>query len=178
MFQQLTEKLALAFRTIRGLGAISEANIAGPLRDIRRALLEADVHFKVARDLIDRVRSQAQGERVLRSISPGQQIIKIFHDELVAVLGGTAADLPLPTDRSHTVMLMGLQGAGKTTVCGKLARHYRERGHRPALLALDPYRPAAEDQLRTLGRQLDVPVWGGGAGDVPGAARAGRQRAR
>ncbi len=172
MFSALTEKLEDSFRKLRGLGKISEANIADALREIRMALLEADVDFKVAKDLIEAVKTRALGEEVLRTVSPGQQIVKIFHDELVTLLGGGAKELDLtPPQR---ILLVGLNGAGKTTTSAKLAGWLKKQGKRPLLLALDLYRPAAITQLQVLGQQLGVPVFAPAAGetDVVRATRA------
>ena len=172
MFSALTEKLEDTFRKLRGLGKISEANIADALREIRLALLEADVDFKVAKDLIEAVKTRALGEEVLRTVSPGQQIVKIFHDELVTLLGSGAKELDLtPPQR---ILLVGLNGAGKTTTSAKLAAWLKKQGKRPLLLALDLYRPAAITQLQVLGQQLGVPVFAPAAGetDVVRATRA------
>ncbi len=157
MFSLLADKLQGVFRNLSGKGKISESNITDALREVRMALLEADVHFQVAKDFIARVKEQAMGEAVLKSVSPGQQIVKIFHDELTRVLGGEASELNLtPPAR---LLIVGLNGAGKTTTCGKLANFLRKQGKAPALIACDLYRPAAIEQLATLGRQLNVPVF-------------------
>lgn len=157
MFSILTDKLEDAFKKLRGLGRISESNIADAMREVRMALLEADVDFKVAKDLIEAVKEQALGEAVLRTVSPGQQIVKIFHDELVKVLGDSSTALKLePTQR---ILMVGLNGAGKTTTTAKLAHWLKKQGKRPLLIALDLYRPAAVKQLQVLGAQLEVPVW-------------------
>ena len=157
MFSLLADKLQGVFRDLSGKGKISESNITDALREVRMALLEADVHFQVAKDFIARVKEQAMGEAVLKSVSPGQQIVKIFHDELTRVLGGEASELNLtPPAR---LLIVGLNGAGKTTTCGKLANFLRKQGKAPALIACDLYRPAAIEQLATLGRQLGVPVF-------------------
>ncbi|HTJ00770.1 MAG TPA: signal recognition particle protein [Dongiaceae bacterium] len=158
MFDSLSSKLQNAFRNLRGLGKISEDNVADSLREVRMALLEADVNFKVARDFIERVKTKAVGAEVLASVSPGQQIIKIIHDELVALLGDQNAGINLAGNPS-CVMLVGLHGAGKTTSSGKLARLLLKQGRTPLLVAADVYRPAAMDQLETLGKQLDIPVF-------------------
>ena len=158
MFDALTNKLQKVFRDLRGLGQISESNVADSLREVRMALLEADVNFKVARDFIERVKTKAIGTEVVRSIQPGQQVIKVIHDELVALLGSENAGLQL-TGNPASLMLVGLHGSGKTTSSGKLARLLLKQGRRPLLVAADVYRPAAMDQLETLGRQLDIPVF-------------------
>ena len=158
MFDSLSSKLQNAFKNLRGLGKISESNVADSLREVRLALLDADVNFKVARDFIDRVKEQAVGQEVIQSIQPGQQIIKIIQDELVALLGSSNAALTL-TGNPACVMMVGLHGSGKTTSSGKLARLLHKQGRAPLLVAADVYRPAAMDQLETLGRQLDLPVF-------------------
>ncbi len=157
MFSLLADKLQGVFRDLSGKGKISESNITDALREVRMALLEADVHFQVAKDFIARVKEQAMGEAVLKSVSPGQQIVKIFHDELTRVLGGEASELNLTAPAR--LLIVGLNGAGKTTTCGKLANFLRKQGKAPALIACDLYRPAAIEQLATLGRQLGVPVF-------------------
>lgn len=158
MFDSLSGKLQNVFRNLRGLGRISDANVSDALRDVRLALLDADVNFKVARDFVERVKQQAIGQEVIQSIQPGQQVIKIIHDELVALLGAQNAGLNL--DATPACLLMvGLHGSGKTTSSGKLARLLQKQGRAPLLVAADVYRPAAMDQLATLGEKLGVPVW-------------------
>ncbi len=157
MFDSLSGRLQNAFRDLRGLGKISESNVADALREVRLALLEADVNFKVARDFIERVKAKSIGVEVVQSIQPGQQIIKIIHDELVDLLGSTNAGLNLNANPS-CILMVGLHGSGKTTSSGKLARLLHKQGRAPLLVAADPHRPAAMDQLETLGRQLDLPV--------------------
>jgi len=158
MFDSLSGKLQNAFRNLRGLGKISEANVGDALREVRMALLEADVNFKVARDFIERVKTKALGAEVVASVQPGQQIIKIIHDELVDLLGSTNAALKLDTNPS-CILMVGLHGAGKTTSSGKLARLLQKQGRQPLLVAADVYRPAAMDQLETLGKQIEIPVF-------------------
>src|SRR5436305_8471779 len=157
MFDSLSTKLQNAFRNLRGLGKISEENVGEALREVRLALLEADVNFKVARDFIERVKAKAIGQEVVRSIQPGQQVIKIIHDELVELLGSANAGLQLSGNPS-CVLMLGLHGSGKTTSSGKLARLLLKQGRTPLLVATDVYRPAAMDQLATLGRQRDIRV--------------------
>ena len=157
MFSQLGDKLQDIFKELRGHGTISESNIDAALRQVRLALLEADVDFQVAKNFIGRVREKALGEAVLRSITPGQQIVKIFHDELTALLGGDAA--PLILDKRTRILIVGLNGSGKTTSSAKLARFLKKEGHAPALIACDLQRPAAIEQLATLGKQIEVPVY-------------------
>jgi signal recognition particle subunit SRP54 len=158
MFDSLSGKLQNAFRNLRGLGKISAANIADPLREVRMALLEADVNFKVARDFIERVKSKAVGAEVIQSVQPGQQIIKIIHDELVDLLGSTNAGLNL-SGNPCCILMVGLHGSGKTTSSGKLARLLQKQGRQPLLVAADVNRPAAMDQLETLGKQIEIPVF-------------------
>ncbi|MBM3836510.1 MAG: signal recognition particle protein [Verrucomicrobia bacterium] len=158
MFDTLSGKLQNVFKNLRGLGKISESNISDSIRDVRLALLDADVNFKVARDFIEKVKEQAIGQKVIQSIQPGQQIIKIIHDELVNLLGSANAEIELGGNPG-CVMLVGLHGSGKTTSAGKLARWLNKQGRSPLLVACDVYRPAAMDQLETLGRQLELPVF-------------------
>src|SRR5215469_16883745 len=158
MFDSLSSKLQNAFRNLRGLGKISETNVSDSLREVRLALLEADVNFKVARDFIERVKSKSIGAEVVQSIQPGQQIIKIIHDELVDLLGSQNASLNLNGNPS-CILMVGLHGSGKTTSSGKLARLLHKQGRAPLLIAADVYRPAAMDQLETLGKQLEIPVF-------------------
>lgn len=157
MFSRLSEKLQGVLKDLRGHGRISEQNVTDSLREIRMALLEADVHFAVAKDFIARVREKALGEEVLLSISPGQQIVKIFHDELTSLLGGDTA--PLASNRPLKILIVGLNGAGKTTSSAKLARYLKTQGRQPRLVACDLDRPAAVAQLVSLGEQVDVPVY-------------------
>ena len=158
MFDSLSSKLQNTFRNLRGLGTISESNVSDSLRDVRLALLEADVNFKVARDFIERVKAKALGQEVIQSIHPGQQIIKVIHDELVGLLGSENAGLNLNSN-PNAILMVGLHGSGKTTSSGKLARLLHKQGRAPLLVAADVYRPAAMDQLETLGKQIDVPVF-------------------
>src|SRR5882724_2089414 len=158
MFDSLSSKLQNAFRNLRGLGKISEENAGDALREVRLALLEADVNFKVARDFIERVKAKSLGQEVVQSIQPGQQIIKIIHDELVELLGSANAGLQLSGNPS-CVLMVGLHGSGKTTSSGKLGRLLHKQGRTPLLVAADVYRPAAMDQLEKLGQQLELPVF-------------------
>src|SRR5262245_43311243 len=158
MFDHLTSKLQNVFRNLRGLGKITETNVSESLRDVRMALLDADVNFKVARDFIERVKTKSLGQEVIQSVQPGQQIIKIIHDELVDLLGSENAGLELKSSPA-CIMMVGLHGSGKTTSSGKLARLLAKQGRQPLLVAADVYRPAAMDQLEKLGQQLGVPVF-------------------
>jgi signal recognition particle subunit SRP54 len=158
MFDSLSSKLQNAFKNLRGLGKISESNVSDALRDVRLALLEADVNFKVARDFIDRVKAKSIGQEVIQSIQPGQQIIKVIHDELVDLLGSQNAGLDLAGNPT-CILMVGLHGSGKTTSSGKLARLLHKQGRAPLLVAADVYRPAAMDQLDTLAKQLSVPAF-------------------
>jgi signal recognition particle subunit SRP54 len=158
MFDSLSSKLQNAFKNLRGLVKISESNVSDSLREVRLALLEADVNFKVARDFIEKVKVQAVGQEVIQSIQPGQQIVKIIHDELVKLLGSENAGLQL-SGNPACILMVGLHGSGKTTSSGKLARLLHKQGRSPLLVAADVYRPAAMDQLETLGKQLDLPVF-------------------
>lgn len=158
-FESLGDKLQSAFKDLRGKGKLSESDIDGALREVRRALLEADVNFKVAKDFIAHVREKAMGEEVFGSLKPDQTVIKIVRDELTELLGGTQSKITLSSTGMTVIMLVGLQGAGKTTTAGKLALMFKKKGHRPLLAACDVYRPAAIKQLEVLGQQTDVPVY-------------------
>src|SRR5229473_3812774 len=158
MFETLSGKLQNAFRNLRGLGKISESNVGDSLREVRLALLDADVNFKVVKDFIERVKSKSLGQEVIQSIQPGQQIIKIIHDELVDLLGSANAGLQLSGNPS-CVLMVGLHGSGKTTSSAKLGKLLLKQGRTPLLVAADVYRPAAMDQLETLGKQIGIPVF-------------------
>jgi signal recognition particle subunit SRP54 len=160
MFENLSDKLDLIFKKLRGQGVMTEENIKDALREVRLVLLEADVNFRVVKDFIEKVRVRAIGSQVLQSITPGQQVIKIVHEELVALMGGGDDNsLDLAAKPPVAIMLVGLQGSGKTTTCGKLARHLKSERRRPLLVPADVYRPAAIEQLKTLGRQLSIEVF-------------------
>lgn len=158
-FEGLGDKLQSAFKDLRGKGKLSESDIDAALREVRRALLEADVNFKVAKDFIAHVREKAMGEEVFGSLKPDQTVIKIVRDELTELLGGTQSKITLSSTGMTVIMLVGLQGAGKTTTAGKLALMFKKKGHRLMLAACDVYRPAAIKQLEVLGEQTDVPVY-------------------
>jgi len=159
VFDELSEKLDAVLGRLKQRGLLTEPMIREGLRDVRRVLLEADVNFQVVKDFLGRVEEKSVGEKVLKSIAPGQQIVKIVHDELVAMLGDRPEPLKVAPVPPTVVMLVGLQGSGKTTTAAKLAKRMTREGRAPALAALDPYRPAAIDQLETLGRQIQVPVF-------------------
>ncbi|MBM3860530.1 MAG: signal recognition particle protein [Verrucomicrobia bacterium] len=159
MFDSLSDKLQSALKKLRGYGKLTEKNVSDALREVRLALLEADVNYKVAKDFIERTKQKALGQEVLNSVSPGQQIVKIVHDELVALMGGTGEDPMMPKLASGHWMMVGLHGCGKTTTCGKFARLMAKQGRKPLLVACDVYRPAAMDQLETLGKQIQIPVF-------------------
>lgn len=160
MLDSLTNRLTGILDRLRGFGRLTEENIQEALREVRVALLEADVNFKVVKGFIDRVRVKAVGQDVLQSLTPGQQVVKVVRDELVELLGGSAHRLAMAPHPPTVVMLVGLQGSGKTTSAAKLARHFQKQGQHPLLAAADVYRPAAVEQLKTLGAQLGIPVVG------------------
>ena len=183
MFESLGEKLESVFRRLRGHGKLTEKNIEEALREVRLALLEADVNFKVVKDFIDRVKGQALGQEVLMSLTPEQQFIKIVHTELVALLGGERTELDLAAAPPVVLMLVGLNGSGKTTTSGKLARYLKtELKRSPYLVPADTYRPAAIDQLQIIAKEVGVPVHptpqDGSAGDPVAIAKAGVDAAR
>lgn len=162
MFSNLSDRLDSVFKTLRGHGKISEANVRDALKQVRRALLEADVNYKVVKSFLDAVTEESLGEKVLSSVTPGQQIIKIIYDKMVALLGGQHRPVRFAKHPAPTIwMLVGLQGSGKTTTCGKLAKHFSKAGRKPHMIAADLARPAAIEQLKTLGRQLNIPVHSG-----------------
>jgi len=166
MFEQLSDKLNTTFERLRGRARVSESDLEEALRDVRVALLEADVNFKVVRQLVATVRERALGEKVLESVTGAQQVVKIVHDALVEMLGGAAVPLARAEHPPTVLLLVGLQGSGKTTTAAKLANVLRKQGRRPLLVAADVYRPAAIDQLRTLGKQLGIPMIAVEAGRV------------
>src|SRR3954470_24038220 len=158
MFDTLSDKLQATLGDLRGHGTLSEADLSKAMREIRLALLEADVNFQVVRDFVARVRERAVGEEVLKSITPGQQVVKIVHDELAALMGSGDSRLAFAGRPPTVILLAGLQGSGKTTAAAKLALLLRKEGRQPSLVAADLQRPAAIDQLEQLGRQIQVPV--------------------
>ena len=158
MFEMLTERLNGVFKQLRSRGRLSEANIDDAMREVRRALLEADVNYKVARSFIARIKERAIGQEVLKSITPGQQVVKVVHDELIALMGNQNAALQFAESPPSAIMMVGLQGSGKTTASAKLARLLASENKKPLLVAADIYRPAAIDQLCVLAEQVGVPV--------------------
>ncbi len=177
MFETLTDRLGTAMRNLRGVGKLSEENMADALKEVRTALLAADVHFRVARDFIERVKAEAQGQDVLKSVTPGQQIVKIIHDELEKLLGEGTPELL--DKKPLRVMLIGLQGSGKTTTAAKLGRLLKKRGYRPQVVACDPYRPAAIDQLETMAKREDLAFYAErDHKDVPRIGRNAVERAK
>ncbi len=167
MFEALSEKLEGIFKKLKGRGLLREEDIVSALKEIKMALLEADVNFKVVKDFTERVRVKAIGKEVTESITPGQQVVKIVHDELCSLMGGKHSKINLSPNPPTVLMLVGLHGSGKTTTTAKLAKGFKKDGRRPVLVAMDTARPAAIDQLITLGSQIDVPVYSTRAGDSP-----------
>jgi signal recognition particle subunit SRP54 len=159
MFDSISEKLESIFKKLKGKGFISDADIDAALKEVRLALLEADVNFKVVKDFIQRIREKAHGKQVLDSLTPGQQVVKIVHEELCSLLGSSNARITLSPNPPTIIMMVGLHGSGKTTTSAKLARIFKKEGRRPLLVACDLQRPAAIDQLITLGSQIDIPVY-------------------
>jgi signal recognition particle subunit SRP54 len=166
MFDNLSEKLQRVFKNLRGEGRLSAANMEAALREIRVALLEADVNFKVVKQLIEAVKVKAMGEEVLQSLTPSQQVIAIVRDELIKVLGSHESKLRFANDPPSVFMIVGLQGSGKTTSTGKLARWLTKNGHRPEVVSVDVYRPAAREQLRIVAREINIPIYAGEAGET------------
>jgi len=159
MLEEFTEKINIAFKKLRGLASINEKNINEPLRDLKRVLLEADVNYKVVKSLIDQVQKKSLGQEVIRSITPGQQVVKIFYDELKKILGDSTSEFIMRPNHPMLVMIVGLQGSGKTTFCVKLSHYARKKGKNPSIIAADPYRPAAVKQLEIMGKAADIPVF-------------------
>ena len=159
MFEEISGRFESIFRKLKGRGKLSEDNIAEAMRDVKRALLEADVNYKVVKKFTAEVQQKALGSEVLSSITPGQQFVKIVHEELTALMGGSARQIRFHTNRTNVIVLAGLQGSGKTTACAKLGLYFRKQGHRPLLVACDTHRAAAIDQLEALGKSLAIPVF-------------------
>ncbi|GJM43823.1 MAG: signal recognition particle protein [Gemmatimonadota bacterium] len=177
MFEDLSSRLEGVFKSLRGRGVLTEDNVREALREIRRALLEADVHYKVAKDFVKRVEERAVGQEVLKGIHPGQQVVKVVHDEMVQLLGGTVAEPNITGSPPVPVMVVGLQGSGKTTTCAKLANWLKKKGRRPYLVPADPYRPAARDQLIKLAQANGHAVYEGPEEDPVEICRRGMQEA-
>lgn len=177
MFEDLSSRLEGVFRSLRGRGVLTESDVREALREVRRALLEADVHYKVAKDFVKRLEERAVGKEILRGLHPGAQVVQVVHEEMVDLLGGTASRPNLSGSPPAPVMLVGLQGSGKTTTCVKLANWVRKQGRRPFLVPADPYRPAARDQLVKLARANDHPVYEGTEDDAVEICRRGVQEA-
>ncbi len=182
MFASLSDRLTATFKNLRGKGRLSEADVDATVREIRTALLEADVALPVVREFTARVKERALGAEVSKALNPAQQIVKIVHEELVAILGGETRRLRLAKTPPTVILLAGLQGAGKTTLAGKLARHLKDGGHAPLLVAADLQRPNAVDQLTVVGERAGVPVHapepGNGVGDPVAVAQSGVALAR
>lgn len=166
MFSNLSEKLDKVFRNIRGKGYLTEQNIKDALREIRLALLEADVNFRIVKNFVAEVEKRALGAEVMKSLTPGQQVIKIVHEQLIALMDTEGFELKAYNNKLTKIMLVGLQGSGKTTACAKLALHFRKKNLKPMLVACDVYRPAAVDQLQILGKQISIPVIAADTKDV------------
>jgi len=159
MLEDLSQKLESVFQKLRGYGKLTESNVADSMKEIRRALLEADVNYKVVKDFVASVQEKAIGQDVLRSVTPGQMIVKIVHSQLIELLGETSTQIKIAGIPPTIVMLTGLQGSGKTTFAGKFAQFFRKKGRHPMLVAADVYRPAAIEQLKVVGKSLDIPVY-------------------
>ena len=176
MFESLSEKLNAVFQRMGSKGRLTEKDVDRALRDVRMALLEADVNFRVARELVDRIRGRALGDEVMRSLSPGQQVVKITNEEITSILGGESGRRPTPTRKPGVILMVGLNGSGKTTTAAKLARYLKQSGQPPVLVAADLHRPAAIKQLETLGSQVGVDVYT--APDARSAADVARDGVR
>jgi signal recognition particle subunit SRP54 len=178
MFEELSTRFDSIFKKLRGRGKLTEENVSEAVRDVKRALLEADVNYKVVKKFAAVVQEKAMGAEVLDSITPGQQFVKLVQDELAAVMGGAARQIKFHTNRVNVIVLAGLQGSGKTTACAKLALHFRKQGHKPMMAACDTYRAAAIDQLETLGKALGVPVYSDRAAKPVAIAAAALEAAK
>jgi signal recognition particle subunit SRP54 len=166
MFDNLSEKLQRVFKNLRGEGRLSAENMEGALREIRMALLEADVNFKVVKQLIENIKAKAMGEEVLSALSPSQQVVKIVQEELIKILGSHESRLRFANEPPSVFMIVGLQGSGKTTTTGKLSRWLSKNGHRPMMVSVDIYRPAAREQLKVIARDIGLPVYEGAPGET------------
>ena len=176
MFDTLSEKLQRIFKNLKGEGRITEEHLDVTLKEIRIALLEADVNFKVVKQFTDAVKQKSLGQEVMQSLSPGQQIVKIVHAELIEILGGENVRMNFTSQPPTVVMMVGLQGSGKTTSTGKLAKWLTKNNHRPMLVSVDVYRPAAREQLKVIAKDIEVKIWDGAAGDKPLALCEGALR--
>jgi len=161
MFENLSDKLQRAFKNLRGQGTLTEENMNEALREIRMALLEADVNFKVVKELIDHIREKAMGQEVMTSLSPAEQVVKIVRDEMVAILGTDTAKVKFASQPPSVILMAGLQGSGKTTTSGKLANWLKKGGHRPMLVSVDVYRPAAREQLKVVAQSVGSHIYEG-----------------
>ena len=159
MFDTLSEKLQRIFKNLKGEGRITEQHLDETLKEIRIALLEADVNFKVVKQFTEAVKQKSLGQEVMQSLSPGQQIVKIVHAELIEILGGENVRLNFTSQPPTVIMMVGLQGSGKTTSTGKLAKWLSKNNHRPMMVSVDVYRPAARDQLKVIAKDIDVKIW-------------------
>jgi len=177
MFNRLTDKFESVFRSLRGLGKITESNIRSTVRDVRIILLEADVNYEIVKSFIAKVKKRAEGTKVIKSIKPGEHFIKIIHDELVSLLGGTISPLTSSNKKPNIILLAGLQGSGKTTTAVKIASHLKKNGFNSLLVAADVYRPAAIDQLLILGNQAKIPVFSKGKSDPVDICNSGIEEA-
>ena len=177
-FEGLSDRLEAAFKNLRSKGSLNEADVRSAMREVRMALLEADVNYKVAKDFTNTVTEKAIGEKVMESLTPSQMVIKIVHDELVELMGGTNARLAYAAHPPTIVLMCGLQGSGKTTHCAKLALRLKNENHRPLLVACDVYRPAAIKQLQVVGEQAGVPVFEMGQGNPVEISRAAVEEAK
>src|ERR1043166_1576618 len=167
MFDNLSEKLQRVFKNLKGEGKLTPSNMEDALREIRVALLEADVNFRVVKQLIENIKEKAMGEEVLMALSPSQQVIKIVKEELVKILGSHESKLRFANDPPSVMMIVGLQGSGKTTSAGKLARWLSKNGHRPMLVSVDVYRPAAREQLKVIAQEIAQPIYEGAGENQP-----------
>src|ERR1700691_5276080 len=185
MFENLSEKLQRAFKNLRGQGSVTEENMAEALREIRVALLEADVNLNVVKELIEHIREKALGQEVMTSLSPTEQVVKIVREELIAILGKDVARFQFASRPPTVILMAGLQGSGKTTTAGKLAAWLQKGGHRPMLVSVDVYRPAAREQLRVVAKSIEAKIYEGdqkgeaaGTALVERLAREARREAR
>src|SRR6202789_694290 len=170
MFENLTDKLQRAFKNLRGQGSVTEENMQEALREIRVALLEADVNLNVVKELIEHIREKALGQEVLTSLSPTEQVVKTVREELIAILGKDVARFQFASRPPTVILMAGLQGSGKTTTAGKLAAWLQKGGHRPMLVSVDVYRPAAREQLRVVAKSIDAPIYEGDLNAEPADA--------